>query len=175
MGGQQTGREADGQNGKRDLRFLVDSLDQRGQDDERRVRKDGDGNDIAGDGHCQACTLLADQFHRIIGHPVRTFGRVQIVAQHDAKNNDDADAFDRAGKATGDGADGVRAAHAAEHTHDQRRRQQRDECICLDFDTQDQKDRHSDHKNKFHWHNFSSREPFLTNCPRIFLFNLHFL
>ena len=137
MGGQQTGREADGQNGKRDLRFFVDSLDQRGQDDERRVRKNGDGNDIAGDGHCQACMLLADQFHRIIGHPVRAFGRVQIVAQHDAKNNDDADAFDRAGKATGDGADGVRAAHAAEHTHDQRRRQQRDECICLDFDTQD--------------------------------------
>ena len=50
---------------------------------------------------------LADQFYRIIGHPVRAFGRVQIVAQHDAKNNDDADAFDRAGKATGDGADGV--------------------------------------------------------------------
>lgn len=134
----------------------IDSLDQRSQDYTGGIGKHRNGNQIAGKGHGQTGPFLPHQTDGIDGHPVGSFGGIQIVAQQYPKNDHDPDAFYRTGKPAGNGFHRTRSAQSGQDPHDQGRGQQGDECIGLDFQTQKQQDGNPYDKDQFNWHVFLS-------------------
>ena len=152
MGRQQTGGQAHTQDGQGDAGLFVDGLDQRGQNDKGRIRKDRNGNDVAGDGHGQAGALLPYQLDGVQSHPVGAFGGVQVVAQHDPEDNDDADALHRSGKSAGNGADQIGTWHTSQKTHDQGCGQKGYKGAGFDLQAQEHQNGNADKKHKFDRH-----------------------
>ncbi len=143
-----------------DAGYRGKSLDQRSEDNDRRIRENRNSNNPAGYRQRPVNVFFTKLFNKGKCQPFRGSRRFQNAAHHDAEADDDAGTFQRIAEAVLNGSDhaccricirdNVIDRHASDQSRNQRRQKKRDKCMNLCFHDQEDHQRNSDDESEYH-------------------------